>query len=178
MDRVQKFNPAALPAEFMRSLSGPSSGKTAGTKFLLPGQMFVSDDPTTVTTILGSCVAICLWSPVKGVGGMNHYLLPEGSPTEANRLRYGSNANPALLQELLSLGCVASELRAKVFGGATIMASAAPAQSLGKRNMELAVEFLRNNRIPVVEKYLSEKRGCKLIFQTNDGKTELRTFDE
>src|SRR3954470_22793838 len=155
MDRVQKFNPAALPAEFMQSLSGRSTSKTAGTKFLLPGQMFVSDIPMTVTTILGSCVAVCLWSPAKGIGGMNHYLLPEGSPAEANRLRYGSNANPALLQELLSLGCLAGELRAKVFGGATIMASADPAQSLGKRNMELALEFLRTNRIPVVEKNLS-----------------------
>src|SRR3954462_12002253 len=161
MDRVQKFNPAALPAEFMRSLSGPTSSKAASTKFLLPGQMFLSDNPTTVTTILGSCVAICLWSPAKGIGGMNHYLLPEGSATEANRMRYGNNANPALLQEVLSLGCVASELRAKVFGGATIMASADPALSLGKRNMELALEFLRTNRIPVVEKNLSEKRGCK-----------------
>jgi chemotaxis protein CheD len=176
MDRIERFNPAALPAEFVRSV--PRSGAGASTKFLLPGQMFTSDEPMTVTTILGSCVAVCLWSPAKGIGGMNHYLLPEGSATEANRLRYGNNANPALLQEVLSLGGVASDLRAKVFGGATIMASADPALSLGKRNMELALEFLKANRIHIVERYVSERRGCKLIFQTNDGSTQLKTFDE
>jgi len=178
MDRLEKFNPAALPKEFVRSMGGKSDDSAGSKKFLLPGQMFTSREATTVTTILGSCVAVCLWSPAKGIGGMNHYLLPEGETTEANRFRYGSNANPALLQELLSLGCLVTDLRAKVFGGATIMASADPGQSLGKRNMDLALEFLKTNRIVIAEKHGSEQRGCKLIFRTNDGSAQLRTFDE
>ena len=178
MNRVEKFNPAALPAEFVRNLNGRTLRGRSAKSFCCPGQMFASREATTVTTILGSCVAICLWSPSRGIGGMNHYLLPEGAPTEANRLRYGNNANQALLQEVISLGCQASELRAKVFGGATLMASVNPALSLGKRNMEVALEFLKTNRITIVEKYVSELRGCKLVFYTNDGTTQLRTFDE
>src|SRR5260221_3916752 len=141
---MAKFNPAVLPQEFLQTLSGSEPG-TGGKQFLLPGQMFASRQPTTITTILGSCVAICLWSPRTGTGGMNHYLLPEGSSTEANRFRYGNNANPALLNELLALGCEVRDLQAKVFGGASTMAGLDAATSLGKRNLEMALEFLRTN---------------------------------
>jgi chemotaxis protein CheD len=182
MNRItSKFNPAALPAEFMKGLKvaeETANTPAAAKRFLLPGQMFVSPEATTVTTILGSCVAICLWSPRTGIGGMNHYLLPEGSATEINRLRYGNNANPALLYELIALGCDPRELQAKVFGGATMMTGMDPATSLGKRNMELALDFLKTHRITLVAKHLSEQRGCKLIFQTNDGTTQLRTFED
>ena len=176
MQRTERFNPAALPADAIKSV-GSASAKGA-TKFLLPGQLFASREATTVTTILGSCVAVCLWSPSHGFGGVNHYLLPEGTGSEASRLRYGVNANAALLNELLSMGCAIRDLHAKVFGGATMMASPDPAQSLGKRNMELALDFLRENRIPIMAKHVSEQRGCKLIFQTNSGITQLRTFED
>lgn len=172
-----KFNPAALPQEFLKTMGG--SDPSAGSKqFLLPGQLFASRQPTTVTTILGSCVAVCLWSPSTGIGGMNHYLLPEGSSAEANRLRYGNNANPALLNELLTLGCDLRDLQGKIFGGASTMAGVDPATSLGKRNLELALEFLRANRVPLVGKHVSEKRGCKLTFQTNNGVTLLKSFED
>ena len=108
---------------------------------------------------------------------MNHYLLPEGAANETNRLRYGNNANPELLKEVLGLGCDVRDLQAKVFGGASTMAGIDPATSLGKRNLEMAVEFLRVNRIPLTSKHVSEKRGCKLTFQTNNGVTVLKSFE-
>jgi chemotaxis protein CheD len=176
MERTERFNPAMLPADAVKASN--TSGTKGATKFLLPGQLFASREATTITTILGSCVAVCLWSPSQGIGGMNHYLLPEGAGSEANRLRYGANANAALLNELLSLGCAIRDLHAKVFGGATMMVSADPAHSLGKRNMELALDFIKENRIPLVGKHVSEQRGCKLTFQTNDGTTQLKTFED
>src|SRR5438067_1584935 len=84
---IAGFNPAALPVEFLGADRSDANG--GAKQFLLPGQMFASRQPTTVTTILGSCVAVCLWSPRTGGGGMNHYLLPEGASNETNRLRYG-----------------------------------------------------------------------------------------
>lgn len=176
MERTERFNPAMLPAGAVKGLTGGSSTKAS--KFLLPGQMFASREATTVTTILGSCVAVCLWDPIKGIGGMNHYLLPDGSGTDASRLRYGNHANAALLNELLAMGCALRDLHAKVFGGASMMASADPASSLGKRNMELALDFLKEHRIPLVGKHVSEQRGCKLTFQTNDGVTQIKTFED
>jgi chemotaxis protein CheD len=176
MERTERFNPAVLPAGAVKGLTAATGAKAA--KFLLPGQMFASREATTVTTILGSCVAVCLWNPIKGIGGINHYLLPEGTGTDASRLRYGNHANAALLNELLSMGCALRDLHAKVFGGASMMASADPANSLGKRNMDLALDFLKEHRITLVSKHVSEQRGCKLTFQTHDGATQLKTFED
>ena len=99
-----KFNPAALAPEVMTSLKKGSALPT-GKQFLLPGQLHVAIEPTTISTILGSCVAICLWDMKKRIGGMNHYLLPEGDASTANRLRYGNIANPELLQQMLAADC-------------------------------------------------------------------------
>ena len=170
------FNPAALAPEFMSSIG--KAPAASAKHFLLPGQMFASREATTISTILGSCVAICLWSPSLGIGGMNHYLLPEGPDGGANRLRYGNIANPALLSTLVSIGCNARDLKARIFGGSSTFAGADVEQSLGKRNIELAVEFVRTAGIQLVSKEVSAKRGCKLIFQTDDGVAIVKNFED
>lgn len=172
---TEKFNPAVLPAEAMK---GFQTDETASEPrhFLYPGQMFVSREPAVVTTILGSCAALCLWDSQKKIGGMNHYLLPEGSDGGPNRLRYGNIANPALLNELLALGCEIKNLHAKVFGGSSAFA-ANPLQSVGTRNVQLAEEFVRKAKIPLVSKDVSGKHGRRLLFQTGDGITQIRDFD-
>jgi len=143
--------------------------------FLYPGQIFVSREPAIISTILGSCAALCLWDHHKKIGGMNHYLLPEGSHNGPNRLRYGNVANPALLNELLALGCDIKDLRAKLFGGSSAFA-ANPSESVGTRNVQLAEEFVRRANIPLVAKDASGKHGRKLIFHTQDGITLIRDF--
>jgi chemotaxis protein CheD len=174
---VEKFNPAALPADVMKEFTHDEKPAAAPKHFLYPGQLFVSRDPVIITTILGSCAALCLWDYRKKIGGMNHYLLPEGTDDGPNRLRYGNFANPALLKELLSLGCDVKNLQAKVFGGSSAF-SANPTQSLGTRNSQLAEEFVRAHGIRLVGKDVSGKHGRKLIFQTQDGNTEIRDFAE
>src|SRR5579864_2623576 len=115
---VEKFNPAALPADVMKGFEHDE--KVKGPKhFLYPGQMFVAREPTVITTILGSCAALCLWDRKKKIGGMNHYLLPDGTDSGPNRLRYGNIANPALLNEIISMGCEVKDLQAKIFGGSS-----------------------------------------------------------
>lgn len=174
---VEKFNPAALPADVMKKFIHDEKPASAPKHFLYPGQLFVSKDPVVITTILGSCAALCLWDYRKKVGGMNHYLLPEGEDDGPNRLRYGNFANPALLKELLALGCEIKNLQAKVFGGSSAF-SANPTQAVGTRNCALAEEFLRTNGIRLVGKDVSGKHGRKLIFQTHDGVTMIRDFSE
>lgn len=177
----EKFNPAALPAdvmkEFVRDEKPVHDEKPASAPkhFLYPGQMFVSKEPMVITTILGSCAALCLWDSRKKIGGMNHYLLPEGTEDGPHRLRYGNFANPALLKELLALGCDIKNLQAKVFGGSSAF-SANPTQSVGTRNSLLAEEFLRAHNIRLVGKDVSGKHGRKLIFHTQDGVTLIRDF--
>jgi chemotaxis protein CheD len=174
---VEKFNPAALPADVMKGFEHDEKPTTAPKHFLYPGQMFVSREPVVITTILGSCAALCLWDSRKKIGGMNHYLLPEGADEGPNRLRYGSVANPTLLKELQALGCEIRDLQAKVFGGSSAFA-ANPLESVGTRNSQLAEEFLHNAGIRLVGKDVSGKHGRKLIFQTQDGVTQIRDFSD
>jgi chemotaxis protein CheD len=172
---VEKFNPAALPAEVMKGFEHDEKPTTAPKHFLYPGQIFVSREPAVITTILGSCAALCLWDGRKKIGGMNHYLLPEGEDSGPNRLRYGNVANPALLNELIALGCNVKNLQAKVFGGSSAFA-ANPLQSVGTRNAQLAEEFVRKAGIRLVAKDVSGKHGRKLIFHTQNGLTLIRDF--
>lgn len=170
-----KFNPASLPAEFMKNFEHTESGPAR--HFLYPGQVFVSADPICISTILGSCAAVCLWDRHKKAGGLNHYLLPEGPDDGANRLRYGTIANPELLKQVLALGCEVRNLQAKIFGGASAF-GADPSQSLGARNVQLAEDFLRSAGIPILEKDVSGKRGRRLVFQISDGTTVIKNFEQ
>jgi chemotaxis protein CheD len=170
-----KFNPAVLPAEVMKSFEPADSNQSR--HFLYPGQLFVTRDPIVISTILGSCAAVCLWDRHKKAGGMNHYLLPDGLAEGPNRLRYGNVANPELLNQVLALGCEIGNLQAKVFGGSSAFAINS-SQSVGSRNVELAESFLRSAGIPVVEKEVSGKHGRRLVFQIIDGTTTTKSFDQ
>lgn len=171
----EKFNPAVLPAEIMKSYE--PAGADEARHFLYPGQVFVTRDPITITTILGSCAAICLWDRHKKAGGMNHYLLPEGVAEGPNRLRYGNVANPELLRQVLALGCEVRHLQAKIFGGSCAFGNN-PLQSLGTRNVQLAEDFLRAAGIPVMEKEVSGKHGRRLVFHISDGVTTIKNFEQ
>ena len=168
-----KFNPAVLPTEFMKRFERTDSKESR--HFLYPGQVFVTPDPIIISTILGSCAAICLWDRHTKAGGMNHYLLPEGLDDGPNRLRYGNVANPELLNRMLALGCQIRNLQAKIFGGSSAFA-VDMAQSLGSRNVALAESFLRSAGIPVMEREVSGKQGRRLVFQVFDGITTTKNF--
>lgn len=87
---------------------------------VVQGEHRVSSDPdVSLLTILGSCVAACLYDPLRGVGGMNHFLLADGDGEEA--MRYGAYAMEVLINDLLKLGASRERLQAKLFGGAKIM---------------------------------------------------------
>lgn len=170
-----KFNPAVLPAEAMKNFEPAGSDKPR--HFLYPGQVFATRDPIVISTILGSCAAVCLWDRHKKAGGMNHYLLPEGLAEGPNRLRYGNVANPELLRQVLALGCEIRNLQAKVFGGSSAFAVNL-SQSVGTRNVDLAESFLRAAGIPVVEREVSGKHGRRLVFQVADGLTTIKSFEQ
>jgi chemotaxis receptor (MCP) glutamine deamidase CheD len=170
-----KFNPAVLPADAMKKFEPADSDKPR--HFLYPGQVFATRDPIVISTILGSCAAVCLWDRNKKAGGMNHYLLPEGLAEGPNRLRYGNVANPELLRQVLALGCEIRNLQAKVFGGSSAFAVNL-SQSVGTRNVDLAESFLRAAGIPVVEREVSGKHGRRLVFQVADGMTTIKSFEQ
>lgn len=143
--------------------------------YLYPGAIFVHSRPHLVTTVLGSCVSVCLWDSVTRVGGINHYLLPfwngEGLPTP----KYGNIAIVKLIEKMLaSPGCKKSHLIAKVFGGASMWEKGTGLLAVGDRNCELAKDLLQKHDIPIQAHDLGGKVGRKLIFNTVDGSVMVR----
>ena len=142
-------------------------------RYLQPGQMVVSTRPAAVTTILGSCVAVCLWEPQRRIGGINHFMLPMGNGGgSAASARFGPAAMEQLIEKLREAGARLPLLRASVFGGACMFELPAAAQ-LGKKNAEVALEHLNRRGIEIVQTDVGGTRGRKLIFHTDEGATWL-----
>lgn len=143
--------------------------------YLQAGQLAVAAQPSVITTILGSCVAICLWDPVLRVGGMNHYMLPFLTARQSATPRFGTVAWQSLMAEIRSLGVHPRNLRAGIFGGACVMeAFRDDAGHIGTRNVELAEQQLAEAGIPVLQREVGGRRGRKLIFETDSGQVTVR----
>jgi chemotaxis protein CheD len=127
-----------------------------------------------VTTILGSCVAVCLYDREMRVGGMNHYLLPHAVTGDRFAARFGTVAVDRLVERMLELRTDPRRLQAKVFGGACIVGNTRGGKSLGTQNAELAFACLERWNIPVVAHDVEGARGRKLIFHSDDGVVWVR----
>lgn len=111
------------------------------------GEFYVTDNVKEIlTTILGSCISACIRDPVMGIGGMNHFLLPEGDGADRDTHRFGVNAMEVLINGILSRGGVRSRLEAKLFGGANVINAMS---DVGSRNAQFAREFLGDEGIAV-----------------------------
>jgi chemotaxis protein CheD len=138
--------------------------------YLQPGQLYASPQPSAVTTVLGSCVAICLWDPVAAVGGMNHYLLPFFAGAGLGTPRFGNVAVAQLLDRLQAAGALRGRLQAKVFGGACVLEAFQARQGhLGEKNAIVAFRLLGELGIPVVSRDVGGRSGRKLIFHSDTG---------
>jgi chemotaxis protein CheD len=146
--------------------------------YLHPGQLFASDEPTVVTTVLGSCVSVCLWDRTSQVGGINHYVLPHLLPSDLSSPRFADFAMRDLVRRLLDFGVRRGSLEAKVFGGAGLsQMSARPGRRhLGEQNVSRALAVLEEERIPVVASDTGGSRGRKLMFRTDDGTVWLKAL--
>ena len=144
------------------------------THYLYPGTLFVSARPHRVTTVLGSCISVCLWDARHRVGGINHYLLPlwngEGLPTP----KYGNIAIEKLLEKLLALGCDRAQVKAKIFGGASMWQQNDGLVAVGERNIALALDMLGALRIPIVGSDVGGHVGRKIIFHTGTGEVLMK----
>ena len=140
----------------------------AARTYLNGGQVHISEGAEAITTILGSCVAVCLFDPVARVGGMNHFLLPRCLGREPSP-RFGDIAMRELFERTLLRGARQERLVAKVFGGARVMQAPSGRKPLGEENTELALEFLAAKRIPVEQRDVGGTSGRKLVFRVGDG---------
>ena len=142
-------------------------------KYLQPGQLVVSATPMVVTTILGSCVAVCLWDFRARVGGMNHFMLPLHAGHAVQSARFGNIAMQELIDKMTAAGARLPFLRARVFGGACMFAAMTSAANLGQKNIQLALDFLSLRGIDIVQTDVGGDRGRKLRFHTDEGEAWL-----
>lgn len=154
---------------------------------LSPAEYFASGESVTISTLLGSCVAACLFDPVRQIVGMNHFLLGNRryaremavSATEAGR--YGVHAMELLINEMMRLGAGRRNLRAKVFGGATLMTGSPDAGNffcVGEVNSRFIREFLANEGIPLLAEDLGGEKGRVIHFSNGDYAVFVRKIEQ
>lgn len=167
-------NELATRAYFDRSFSLPAIK-------VMPGEYYATGQPMLLITVLGSCVAVCLRDPGRNIGGMNHFMLPEGAEEDQSPLskaaRYGGYAMEVLINQLIKLGARRNHLRAKVFGGSQVLAAAAR-QAIGERNAEFALAYLAAEGIPVDAQDLLDIHPRKVYFFTATGRVLVRKLKD
>jgi len=137
---------------------------------VLPGEYFVHDEDILITTTLGSCIAACLWDRDRRIGGMNHFMLPEGVGDSG---RYGSYAMELLINEMMKRGANRTSMEAKVFGGGAVV-SGMNSMNVGERNTRFVIEYLQTERIPIVSKDVMEIYPRKVCFLPASGKAMVK----
>ncbi len=141
------------------------------------GGVFASREPRIVRTLLGSCIAACLWDPVAKVGGMNHFLLPDGGAGEVGSSRFGVHAMELLINEIMKCGGDRRRLEAKVFGAGHVLRVAGFDSAVPKRNAAFVREFLRKEGIPITAERLLGQSPLEVKFSTHDGRAWVRALE-
>lgn len=139
------------------------------THYLYPGNIFAHGRPHVVTTILGSCVAVCLWDSILGIGGINHFQLALWNGEGLASPKYGNIAVEKLIVRMLSLGSQKQNLKAKVFGGGAVIGRSSGNFAIGERNIVLATDMLAEERIPLISSSVGGYNGRHLKFYTETG---------
>jgi chemotaxis protein CheD len=167
----------AAPAGAPQGWSSLPPAGTLQAAYLHAGHILVSREPCRITTVLGSCVAVGLWDDESGIGGLNHFLLPERLANGAASPRFGNIAVHALIEGVLAAGARRRSLQAKLFGGACVLrAFRNGGWHLGSKNVEVARRLLLEAAIAIAAEDVEGTRGRKLIFQTHDGAAWVRSL--
>lgn len=137
--------------------------------FLYPGTIYAESPACLISTVLGSCVAVCLWDKIALRGGMNHIMLPLWNGEGLATPKYGNIAMDKLLSKVMAMGCHREHLVAKVFGGANLSGTGLELFMIGERNLTLVFQMLEDYGIAVVAKDVGGRVGRKVIMNTETG---------
>jgi len=148
---------------------------------ILPGEYYYTCKDMLIVTVLGSCVSACIRDRVTGIGGMNHFMLPDGgsdtdSPVSAS-MRYGTYAMEVLINDLLKAGARRENLEAKVFGGGNVLRGFI-AINVGERNAQFVRDYLRAENIRVVAEDLNDIYPRKVYFFPRTGKVLVKKLKQ
>jgi len=140
------------------------------------GEYHATIRPETISTVVGSCVAVCLYDPETKIGGMNHILLPGSANLNDFDLsaRYGINAMELLINKMMRLGADRGKIIAKAFGGACTLSALNSCDHIGRKNAEFVIAFLKKEGLKLVGCSLGGTSGRKISFHTSTGVVYLK----
>ncbi len=143
-----------------------------------PGEYYFTDQDMLIVTVLGSCVSACIRDSVSGIGGMNHFMLPDGGSAGKDNpvsesMRYGTYAMEVLINQLLRNGAHRENLEAKIFGGGNVLKSFTT-MNVGDRNAEFVRKFLKEERIKVTGEDLLDIYPRKVYYFPKTGKVLVK----
>jgi chemotaxis protein CheD len=144
-----------------------------------PGEYWATADDTIISTVLGSCIAVALYDPVAGIGGLNHFMLP-GEMARDDLIRdpnakYGMYAIELLVNELLKLGVKKREIKAKVFGGGAVLRFADGGMTrIPQSNIDFSFEYLEKEGIPILASDVGGREPRKIFLFPRTGKVLLK----
>ncbi len=141
---------------------------------LWAGDIVVEPEPIRMSTVLGSCVSVCLYDAKLRIGGMNHYLVPRGGKAAI----HGDWATPHLIERMCALGSTPRSLQGKVFGGGSPLRLENEEYAVGRANVVVAREVLAAHGIPIVAERVEHCGGLRLYFESWTGTVWLRLHDK
>jgi two-component system, chemotaxis family, protein-glutamate methylesterase/glutaminase len=143
--------------------------------FALPGDVITSKQGEVIGTLLGSCVAICLYNKKGKWGGLNHYMIPRISMGSGlQNSKYGDYSLDKLIKDLLRWDDRIHNLEAKIFGGGDVVGHLSGGKGIGKKNIDFAVERLKEMGIGIIERDVGGDYGRKIYFDSSTGKVEVQ----
>lgn len=144
---------------------------------IMPGEYYATARDMLLVTVLGSCVCACIRDKASGIGGMNHFMLPDGGQDQNNPLgesaRYGAYAMEILINQMLKMGAKRGNFEAKVFGGGAVLRGFTVA-NIGEKNAEFVLKFLDTESIPVVAQDLLDIHPRKVYFFPRTGLVRVK----
>jgi len=147
-------------------------GPASGIHYLYPATLFVSTDPVKIHTLLGSCIAVCLYDPILKCGGMNHYMVPFWNGEGLESPRYGNIAIEMLIERMEAMGSQHRNMIAKVFGGGSVIGDTVI--NIGDRNIQVAETILKKMNVRIVAFSVGGDLGRKIVFNTLTGELFMR----
>ena len=155
--------------------------------YINAGEYHISTNNEIISTLLGSCISVCLYDRITGIGGMNHFMLPEKTENinithiERSKLkhsnetmRYGVTAMGALISEMQNHGVKRQNITAKVFGGGKVIAQSSSSNGVGWKNIQFVRSYLKVERIPIEAENTGELVARKVSFDTTDNSVSVK----
>lgn len=147
-----------------------------------PGEYYFTDKNMLIVTVLGSCVSACIRDTFTGIGGMNHFMLPDSAKADRDNpvsesMRYGTYAMEVLINQLLRNGARRENLEAKIFGGGNVLRSFTT-NNVGDRNAAFVKQYLKDEGIRVTGEDLLDIYPRKVYFFPKTGKVLVKKLKQ